>query len=138
MTVLVLVDADNLALGRLRLVADALGGVPEEQLHVVVAGSARALEATDWPTQAEVVEAAGWQRADVVLAEAYERYADREGPLVLVTGDGDFSLLASRHGGQVLVISGAASSRLRDKAKVIDPAMVGGEPIKAWLRAVLD
>jgi len=36
-------------------------------------------------------------------------------------------------------VSGSPSSRLREGgAAVVDPALVGGEPIRAWLRAVLD
>jgi hypothetical protein len=136
-TVLVLVDADNLAVARLRLVAAAL---PEsgEDLAVVVAGSAAAVAALDWPTYAEVLAISGWQRADVALVEAYEARRDLDCPLVLVTGDGDFGLLASRHRGPVLVVSGSPSSRLREGgAAVVDPALVGAEPIRAWLRAVL-
>jgi hypothetical protein len=57
-------------------------------------------------------------------------------PLVLASGDGDFALLASRHGGPVLVVSGAPSSRLRDNATVVDPAMTGVDPLLRWLRAV--
>jgi hypothetical protein len=55
---------------------------------------------------------------------------------VLITGDGDFGLLAARHPGPVLVISGAASGRLRGGATVVDPALEGLAPIEAWLREV--
>ena len=74
---------------------------------------------------------AGWQRADLALAEAYVPSTD---PLVLITGDGDFGLLATRHPGPVLVISGAASERLRGGTTVVDPATDGTAPIDAWLR----
>jgi hypothetical protein len=45
-------------------------------------------------------------------------------------------LLAARHPGPVLVISGAASMALQDVATVVDPATVGVEPVRAWLAAV--
>jgi hypothetical protein len=136
--VLVLVDADNLAAARLRLFVEAL---PEAgtDLEVVVAGSARAVGSVAWPSYAEVLAISGWQRADVALVEAYEERRDLDGPLVLVTGDGDFGLLATRHRGPVLVVSGSPSSRLREGgAAVVDPALVGAEPVRAWLRAVTD
>jgi hypothetical protein len=57
--------------------------------------------------------------------------------LVLVTGDGDFALLAARHAGPVLVISGAPSARLRQAATVVDPALDGLHPIEVWLDAVV-
>jgi hypothetical protein len=136
--VLVLVDADNLAAARLRLFVEAL---PEDgaDLEVVVAGSPGAVAAVSWPAYAEVLGITGWQRADVALVEAYEHRRDLEGPLVLVTGDGDFGLLAARHRGPVLVVSGSPSSRLREGgAAVIDTALVGADPVRAWLRAVLD
>jgi hypothetical protein len=134
--VLVLVDADNLAAARLRLFVEAL---PEtgEDLDVVVAGSPAAVAAVSWPAYAEVLAISGWQRADVALVEAYEQRRDLEAPLVLVTGDGDFGLLATRHRGPVLVVSGSPSSRLREGgAAVVDTALVGSEPVRAWLRAV--
>jgi len=105
---------------------------------MVVAGAESAVEDVAWPSYAEVLHATGWQRADVVLVEAYEAAGDRETPLVLASGDGDFALLASRHGGPVLVVSGSPSSRLRDNATVVDPAMTGVDPLLRWLRAVVD
>ncbi len=136
--VLVLVDADNLAAARLRILVEALGDPAPEGMHVVVAGSPAAVAGATWPPDADVVPITGWQRADVALVEAYEEHGDLSGPLVLVTGDGDFGLLAARHRGPVLVVSGSPSSRLREGgAAVVDPALVGGEPIRAWLRAVL-
>ena len=134
--VLVLVDADNLAAARLRLLVDALPA-DGDGVEVVVAGSPGAVEAVGWPAYAEVLAITGWQRADVALVEAYEARRDLEAPLVLVTGDGDFGLLATRHRGPVLVVSGSPSSRLREGgAAVVDPALVGADPIRAWLRAV--
>jgi hypothetical protein len=44
--------------------------------------------------------------------------------------------LAARHPGPVLVVSGAPSTALRDVATVIDPAVEGVEPVRAWLDAV--
>jgi hypothetical protein len=35
----------------------------------------------------------------------------------------------------VLVISGAASARLRDGTTVVDPALDGLAPVEAWLTA---
>jgi len=136
----VLVDADNLTSARLRLLVEALGTldeVPDTDVRMVVAGAAGAVDDVAWPAYAEVLHATGWQRADVVLVEAYEAHGDREAPLVLASGDGDFALLASRHAGPVLVVSGSPSSRLRDNATVVDPAMVGVDPLRRWLRAVL-
>ena len=134
----VLVDADNLTSARLRLLVEALEALEPADVRMVVAGAGAAVEDVAWPSYAEVLHATGWQRADVVLVEAYEASGDRETPLVLASGDGDFALLASRHGGPVLVVSGSPSSRLRDNATVVDPAMVGVDPLLRWLRAVVD
>ncbi len=128
----VLVDADNVAPARLRtllalLPADGAG------VRLVVSGRPAALERVDWPDYAAVVPAAGWQRADLVLAAAHQPSAD---PLVLVTGDGDFGLLAQQHAGPVLVVSDAASGRLRDAATVIDPVHDGIAPLRRWLDGV--
>lgn len=125
----VLVDADNVDPFRTRALLAALEGVEAE---IVVAGHPRALARTAWPATATVVEAAGWQRADLVLAEAYVPSDD---PLVLVSGDGDFGLLVGRHGGPVLVVSEAASYRLAG-ATVVDPALDGVEPLRQWFASV--
>ncbi|MDT4916167.1 MAG: hypothetical protein QOI15_2561 [Pseudonocardiales bacterium] len=126
----VLVDADNVAPQRIAPVLTALAGVAD--VRITASGRRQALAAVDWPAGAQLLEHAGWQRADLALAEAYSPAAE---PLVLITGDGDFGLLASRHPGPVLVISGAASARLRDGTTVIDPAVDGVTPIRAWLTA---
>ena len=125
----VLVDADNVDPFRTRALLSALVGVHAD---VVVAGHPRALARVEWPESATVVEAAGWQRADLVLAAAYRPSDD---PLVLVSGDGDFGLLVGRHGGPVLVVSEAASYRLSG-ATVVDPAVDGVEPLRQWLAGV--
>ena len=126
----VLVDADNVDAAR---VTALLRELPAEGVRMTVAGHAAALEAVDWPAYAEVVEAAGWQRADLVLATAYE-LDDR--PLVLVSGDGDFAQLVLRHGGPALVVSEAASYRLRG-GSVVDPLVDGPGAVARWLVAVL-
>jgi ABC-type Fe3+-hydroxamate transport system substrate-binding protein len=130
----VLVDVDNLDLGRLRMVAAELrdavtAGHP---LRVVVAGPAARVEAVEWPPGAEVVTAGGWQRADAALAVAYT--PDEEN-LVLVSGDGDFSLLAQQHPGAVLVVgtAGSTSARFRGSAAVVDPVHDGLERLRSWL-----
>ena len=127
----VLVDADNVDPFRTRAVLDALDGI---EAAVLVAGHPRALARVSWPETATVREAAGWQRADLVLAEAYVPSDD---PLVLLSGDGDFGLLVGRHGGPVLVVSEAASYRLvGDQVTVVDPVVDGVEPLRRWLRGV--
>lgn len=129
----VLVDADNVPAARLRIVAAALGDVAgRPDVRIVVAGRSRAIDSAEWPEESEVVRIAGWQEADMAIAERY--VADDE-PLLLVTGDGDFGLLAARHPGPVLVISSAASGRLRDAARVVDPALDGGQGLRDWLAA---
>jgi hypothetical protein len=127
----VLVDADNVAPGRLQPVLGVLGELTS-QVQLTASGRPQALARLVWPDTAELIATAGWQRADLALAEAY---TPGEEPLVLVSGDGDFGLLATRHPGPVLVVSGSASGRLRDGATVVDPATDGVEPIRAWLRA---
>lgn len=126
----VLVDADNVAPARLAPVLRVLTGVRDE-VRLTASGRARALDRLRWPPDAELIATAGWQRADLALAEAYRPTAD---PLILVSGDGDFGLLAARHPGPVLVVSGAASGRLKDGTTVVDPADEGVAPIVAWLR----
>jgi hypothetical protein len=133
----VLVDADNVAPPRLQPVLDLLSAllgddpVPTD-IRVTASGRRVALDRLSWPAGTRLLEHEGWQRADVALAEAY---SPDEQPLILVTGDGDFALLAARHPGDVLVVSGAASGRLRDHAVVVDPATEGTAPIAAWLSA---
>jgi hypothetical protein len=126
----VLIDADNVAARRVQPVLELLGSLPD--VEITASGRQTALDRLVLPERAEVLVHAGWQRADVALAEAYRPSTDA---LVLITGDGDFGLLASRHAGAVLVISGAASGRLRDGTAVLDPATDGLEPIRAWLDA---
>ncbi|MGH3988983.1 MAG: hypothetical protein ACRDTZ_16995, partial [Pseudonocardiaceae bacterium] len=94
-SVQVLVDADNLDVPRLRLLVAALEAALETwpSADIVVAGAPTALDALDWPSEAQVLPASGWQGADLLLARAY-RADDR--PLLLATGDGDFAQLARR------------------------------------------
>jgi hypothetical protein len=129
----VLVDADNVAPQRIAPVLDLLSRVAH--VRITASGRREALARVAWPADAELMEHVGWQRADLALAEAYSPAAE---PLVLITGDGDFGLLASRHPGPVLVISGAASGRLRDGTTVVDPALEGVEPIRGGLAAHAD
>jgi hypothetical protein len=127
----VLVDADNVLPRRVEpvlAVLAELGGAAD----ITASGRQSALDRIDWPASSELLVHAGWQRADLALAAAYSPSDD---PLLLVSGDGDFGLLATRHPGPVLVVSGAASARLRDGTTVVDPATEGVEPIRAWLRA---
>ena len=124
----VLVDADNVVPQRVEPVLALLTDVPG--VRITASGRAQALERVSWPDGTELLEHAGWQRADLALADAYSPAAE---PLVLITGDGDFGLLASRHPGPVLVISGAASARLREGTTVVDPALDGLAPVAAWL-----
>ncbi|HVE63426.1 MAG TPA: hypothetical protein VNB94_06460 [Mycobacteriales bacterium] len=127
----VLIDADNVDGVRIGALLDLL---PSGDVRMTVAGHQDALEETRWPPYAEVVAAAGWQRADMVLAAAYE---PDDAPLVLVSGDGDFGLLVTRHRGPTLVISQAASYHLREQVMVVDPVVDGMEPLRQWLAAVL-
>lgn len=132
----VLVDADNVGPPRLQPVLDLLSTLLDDdpgRTDVLVTASGRpsALARLSWPAGTRLLEHAGWQRADVALAEAY---SPALAPLLLVTGDGDFALLAARHPGDVLVVSGAASGRLREHAVVVDPASEGTAPIRAWLQ----
>jgi hypothetical protein len=127
----VLIDADNVIPRRIRPVLDLLTEL-QIPAHVTVSGSGPALERTDWPAGSELLAHTGWQQADLALAGAYSPSTDS---LLLITGDGDFGLLASRHPGPVLVISGAPSSRLRDGTLVVDPLTEGMDGIRAWLSA---
>ncbi|HVF20283.1 MAG TPA: hypothetical protein VNA14_08570 [Mycobacteriales bacterium] len=134
MSIQVLVDADNVDTTRVAAVLSALlAAVPPGDLRMTVAGRSAAIEATEWPSYAEVVVAAGWQRADLVLAAAY---VPDDRPLVLVSGDGDFGLLVTRHPGPALVVSEAASYRLREGVTVVDPAIDGPDALHRWLDAV--
>ena len=141
----VLVDADNVPASRLRLVvavlvqvlgpeaADPPDGDWPSWFRMIVAGRSHPIDRVDWPTCAELIRIAGWQEADMALASAY--VVDDQ-PLLLATGDGDFGLLASRHRGRVLVVSPLASARLREAARVIDPAGDGGAELRDWLAHV--
>jgi hypothetical protein len=124
----VLVDADNVGAQRIEPVLALLADLPG--VRVTASGRRRALDRVGWPAGTELLEHAGWQQADLALADAY---SPADEPLLLVTGDGDFGLLAARHPGPVLVVSGAASGRLRDGTLVVDPATEGLDAIRAWL-----
>jgi hypothetical protein len=126
----VLVDADNVVPRRVEPVLALLTDLPD--VRITASGRRQALARVSWPAGTELLEHAGWQRADLALADAYSPAAE---PLVLITGDGDFGLLASRHPGPVLVISGAPSGRLRDRTTVVDPALEGLAPVRTWLAA---
>jgi hypothetical protein len=126
----VLVDADNVVARRIDPVLALLADLPS--VRITASGRASALAGVSWPPGTELLEHEGWQQADLALANAY---SPSDEPLLLITGDGDFGLLASRHPGPVLVVSGAASERLRDGTLVVDPAAEGLGRIKAWLDA---
>ena len=128
----VLIDADNLAAAR---IAAFLRAVPLSEVEIVVAGSPRALAGVAWPERARINAAEGWQQADLELIAAH-RASDE--PLVVVSGDGDFAMLAETHPGPVLVISDRPASRLRTVGTVIDPVIDGLDPVRRWFDAVLD
>lgn len=128
----VLIDADNVSAPRVQAL---LRAVPTGEAEVVVAGSPQALNGVDWPPGARVMQVEGWQQADLVLVDAYRSGTD---PLVLVSGDGDFGLLAGAHAGPVLVISDRPASRLRTAGTVIDPVLDGVDAVRHWFDAVLD
>jgi hypothetical protein len=127
----VLVDADNVPVQRLQVLADALSSYADA-LRIVVAGHADVVSGVTWPAPPETLAAAGWQRADLALAGAY---SPTPGPLVLASGDSDFVQLATRHPGPVLVVSEAAASRYRDVATVVDPVH-DRAALEQWLAAV--
>ena len=128
----VLVDADNLAAARIEAF---LRAVPLEEVQITVAGSPRALAGVHWPPGARIAEAEGWQQADLALVAAHHPDAE---PLVLVSGDGDFAMLAATHPGPVLVISDRPASRLGTAGTVIDPVIDGLDAVRRWFDAVLD
>jgi hypothetical protein len=128
----VLIDADNLSTPRIEAFLRAL---PEDEAEVTVAGSPRALSPVEWPRHARVVAIEGWQRADMVLAEAYRQSGE---PLVLVSGDGDFAGLVRGHDGDVLVVSDRPASGLRGAGTVLDPILDGLEALRSWFDAVVD
>jgi hypothetical protein len=128
----VLVDADNVSAPRLRAF---LRAVPLDEVEMVVAGHPAAVGAVTWPRSAALHQVQGWQQADLVLVEAYRR---GDHPLVLVSGDGDFAMLAGTHPGPVLVISDRPASRLRAAGTVVDPVVDGLNPVRHWFDAVLD
>jgi hypothetical protein len=127
----VLVDADNVVPRRLQPVLDLLVRL-DAPTRIGASGRDTALRRLSWPLDTQLLSETGWQRADLALAAAYVPSAD---PLLLVSGDGDFGLLATRHPGPVLVVSGAASTRLRDGTTVVDPATDGVGAIEQWLVA---
>ncbi|WP_375474980.1 hypothetical protein [uncultured Jatrophihabitans sp.] len=128
----VLVDADNVQPRRVQPVLDLLveAGAPAQ---ITASGRRSALDRLSWPAGAQLLAHAGWQQADLALAAAY---SPGDQPLLLITGDGDFGLLAARHPGPVLIVSGAPSGRLRDGNTVVDPAADGLAPIRNWLAHV--
>jgi hypothetical protein len=127
----VLVDADNVPRRRLQPVLDMLEAEVDD-VNLIASGRLRTLRRLRFSATAKLIAKVGWQNADAALARAYQPSED---PLILVTGDGDFALLALRHPGPVLVISGAASLQLHGAGQVVDPALEGLEPIRNWLRA---
>lgn len=131
MTLQVLVDADNVPPARIYAVLAELPSYAD----IVVVGSARAIARVAWPAHARVEEATGWQHADLALVQIYQ---GDDSPLVIVSGDGDFALLAQQHEGPVLVVSEAASARLRRVATVIDPVHDGVDRLRAWFAAVAE
>lgn len=128
----VLIDADNVSAPR---VAALLRALPLDEVQIVAAGSPRALAGVQWPALAHRTEVEGWQQADLLLMAAYR---PGDAPLVLVSGDGDFGLLAGTHRGPVLIISDRPASKLRASGTVVDPVVDGVDAIRHWFDAVLD
>jgi len=126
------VDADNVPAARIVTLLGAVAAL--DDVRLVAVGHPEALAAVNWPAGAQLTAASGWQRADLLLAAAYR---PDNAPLVLVSGDGDFGLLAARHPGPVLVVSEAPSGRLRAAATVIDPVHDGPGRLEQWLTAAL-
>jgi hypothetical protein len=122
----VLVDADNLHRARL---AALLRSLPADAV-ITAAGAQRVLERVQWPTGTRLLPRTGWQRADLDLAAAYQ---PDSGPLILVTGDGDFAQLGRRHAGHVLVVSDSPSAHLRSVGAVLDPVHDGTDAVQHWL-----
>src|SRR5688572_1949581 len=122
----VLVDADNVSAPRLRAF---LRAVPFDEVQMVVAGRASAVAGATWPPGAVIHEVEGWQQADLALVAAYRPGTE---PLVVVSGDGDFSMLAATHPGPVLVISERPASRLRASGTVVDPIVDGLDALRHW------
>lgn len=133
MTLQVLVDADNVVPRRVQPVLDLLARL-EAPVRIVASGRDTALRRLTWPPETQLHSETGWQRADLALAAAYIPSTD---PLLLVSGDGDFGLVATRHPGPVLVVSGAASTRLREGTTIVDPATDGVGAIEQWLATYL-
>ena len=128
----VLIDADNLTPAR---IGALLRAIPWHEASVLVAGSPAAIARVRWPAGAAVVRVEGWQAADAVLANAYRPGQE---PLVLASGDGDFTVLAAGHAGPVLIVSGLPAGRLRTTGTVIDPVIEGVDALRVWFDAVLD
>lgn len=128
----ILIDADNLPAARLRALLRVL---PKGEREVVVAGGPRAIAVVEWPRDARVIEVEGWQQADLVLVATYRNSTE---PLVLASGDGDFTMLAAGHRGPVLIVSDRPASRLRDVAPIVDPVTDGLDALRHWFDAVLD
>ena len=128
----VLIDADNLSAPRIQAF---LSAVPLDEVEIFVAGSPRALAGVAWPPVARLHQVEGWQQADLALVDAHRTRTD---PLVLVSGDGDFAMLAAKHPGPVLIISDRPASRLRAAGTVVDPVVDGLDAVRHWFDAVLD
>lgn len=129
----VLVDADNLPVHRLR---NLLRVLPRDEIALVVAGSGEALGMVDWPSTARICHVVGAQAADAALLAAY-RPADE--PLVLASGDKDFSAMVRGHAGPVLVVADRPAKALRDAADdIIDPVGRGLDALQVWFDAHLD
>jgi hypothetical protein len=126
----VLADADNLMSRWMSVMMTLVGRYP---CAVTVAGAPARLAAVAWPAGSTLLAAEGWQRADLALAGAYQR---NDRPLLLVTGDGDFAHLASRHPGPVAVAGLSVARALRSGATVIDLSRDGVGPLAAWLDSV--
>ena len=134
-TLQVLVDADNVVPRRVATGARSAGASSRRRLRIVASG--RDTRAAPARLARRTPSCAAQPAGSAPTSRWPTAYVPSADPLLLVSGDGDFGLLATRHPGPVLVVSGAASTRLRDGTTVVDPATDGVGAIEQWLATYL-